>query len=142
MGRNMDQFAIELTDTLLNVYVNKNPKFGNSFFKILGRYATINSSRIAMNLLKDKNDKIKPACLNYFINGLLQTNRYYEATTFIPDYVSSSNQLKFYTSFIKNEARKKTKNYKGWGNLDEENNWTDEPFESSDSEREGNFFIF
>jgi energy-coupling factor transporter ATP-binding protein EcfA2 len=142
MSRNMDQFAIELTDTLLNVYINKKPKFGNSFFKILGRYATTNSSRIAMNLLKDKTDKTKPSCLNFFINGLLQTNRYYEATTFIPDYVSSSNQLKFYTSFIKNEARKKTKNYKGWGNLDEENNWTDEPFESSDSEREGSFYFF
>ena len=29
MSRNMDQFAIELTDTLLNVYINKKPKFGN-----------------------------------------------------------------------------------------------------------------
>ena len=64
----------------------------------------------------------------------MQSNRYYEATTFIPDYVSSSNQLKFYTSFIKNEARKKTKNYTGWGNLDQNDDWWDEGYEGSDSE--------
>jgi hypothetical protein len=82
-----------------------------------------------MNLLKDKNDKIKPSCLNLFIRGLLESDRYYEAISYIPEYVSSSNQLMFYTSFIKNEARKNMKKYTGWGSLKFGDGWADFPLE-------------
>lgn len=131
--RKDETFAIELSDTLLNSYVKRTQKFANSYFKVLGRYATTNSNRIAMVLLKDKSDKVKPSCLNFFINGLLDSDRYFEATTFIPDYVSSSSQLILYSSFIKKEAKKKMKNYSGWGNLNDlDYSWADQILEDGE----------
>ncbi len=109
--------TILLLDTLINANIAKTPKFGNKIFEILGRLSTTKGDEIAMKLLKDKNDNLKAACLNFFISGKAQSDKYYQATTFIPDYVSSSTQLSLYSTILKTELTKISLNKKqAWPN--------------------------
>lgn len=120
---NQETFAISYLDTLLNSYIAKDPKYGNKIFQLLGRIGTNDCIKIAMVLMKDKNDKSKPNCLDLFIKGLAQSDKYYTAFTYIPEYISSSNQLMLYTTLLKNEANKKAAKNDGWLNLNEASDW-------------------
>jgi hypothetical protein len=118
-----DEISIVLMDSLLNSHILRSSTFGNKLFEILGRLSTNSGDKTAMLLMKDKADAAKPECLNYFVNGKAQSGNYYQATTFIPDYVSSSSQLSLYKTILKNEIiRRKIKQKDGWYIMDYEDN--------------------
>jgi hypothetical protein len=128
---------LAILDTLLNGYIVKTPKFGNKIFQILGRLATTEGDRIAMFLMKDKPDNIKPACLNFFVDGISHSGYYYKAITYIPDYISSSSQLSLYTTILRNEIKRNKKiKLDGWSVMDNpiEDNWTSGAYENSDND--------
>lgn len=131
-----DDIALVLLDTLINSKVLKYYKFGNKLFEILGRLSTNSGDKIAMLLMKDKSDKNKPNCLKYFISGKAQSGNYYQAITFIPDYVSSSSQLSLFTTILKHEIiKRKQKQLDGWSSMDNSSeNWSSFPFEESENE--------
>ncbi|MES2837492.1 MAG: ATP-binding protein [Bacteroidota bacterium] len=104
LQQNKDPLTYLLLDNLINTQIYTTQKFANGLFEILGRLSTNSTNAVALTLLKDKNDKIKPLCLNYFVEGVAQTGNYYLATSYIPDYVSSSSQLQLYTIILNNEA--------------------------------------
>jgi hypothetical protein len=124
-------------DSLINVHVYKSSKFGNKLFEILGRLSTANGDNMAMVLMKDKPDKSKPSCLNYFVKGKAQSGQYYQATTFIPDYVSSSSQLGLYTTILKEEIiKRKIRLDDGWYFMDNQsvdNDWGTGVYEEGES---------
>ena len=132
-----DEISILLMDSLLNSHILKSSKFGNKLFEILGRLSTNMGDNMAMVLMKDKSDNTKPSCLNYFVNGKAQSEKYYQATTFIPDYVSSSSQLSLYTTILKNELKKRKLNQKdGWFIMDNDNDddsWISAAYENGES---------
>ena len=132
-----DEISIVLMDSLLNSHILKSSKFGNKLFEILGRLSTNMGDNMAMALMKDKSDNTKPSCLNYFVNGKAQSEKYYQATTFIPDYVSSSSQLSLYTTILKNELKKRKLNQKdGWFMMDNDNDddsWISAAYENGES---------
>jgi len=133
---NHDAVSIALMDSLLNNHVFRFSRFGNKFFEILGRLSTNKGDKMAMLLLKDKSDKTKPDCLNFFVSGKAQKGFYYQATTFIPDYVSSSSQLSLYITILKNEVlKRKIRKYDGWSVIDlAEDNWAGFPYEEGENE--------
>ena len=133
---NHDAVSIALMDSLLNNHVFRFSRFGNKFFEILGRLSTNKGDKMAMLLLKDKSDKTKPDCLNFFVSGKAQKGFYYQATTFIPDYVSSSSQLSLYITILKNEVlKRKIRKYDGWSVIDlAEDNWAGFPYEDGENE--------
>jgi energy-coupling factor transporter ATP-binding protein EcfA2 len=130
-----DAITMALMDSLINIHILKSSKFGNKLFEILGRLSTSSGDNMAMVLMKDKPDKAKPSCLNYFVKGKAQARQYYQATTFIPDYVSSSSQLSLYTTILKQEViKRKNKAFDGWYNADDQsidNNWGTGAYEES-----------
>jgi len=122
-----EEITIVLMDSLLNSHILKSSKFGNKLFQVLGRLSTNSGDNMAMLLMKDRADASKPECLDYFVNGKAQSGQYYQATTFIPDYVSSSSQLSLYTTILKNEIiKRKIKQKDGWYIMDfDENDYDD-----------------
>ena len=131
-----DEISIVLMDSLLNSHILKSSKFGNKLFEILGRLSTNRGDNMAMVLMKDKSDKAKPSCLNYFVNGKAQSGLYYQATTFIPEYISSSSQLGLYTTILKQEViKRKGKSNDGWFSMDnsnEDRNWGTGAYEENE----------
>ena len=132
-----DAMAISLLDTLLNSYVAKSSKYGNKLFEIFGRLSTSHGDKMAMALMKDKSDKTKPDCLNFFIDGKAQSGNYYQATTFIPEYISSSSELILYTTILKSEViKRKTKTNDGWSAMDKNygRSWMTGEYEEGESD--------
>jgi hypothetical protein len=95
--------ATTLMDTLLNAYVSKSLKYGNKLFQILGRSCTDAANAIAINLLKDRPDDIKPGCFELFVKGKAESGDYYNALSQIPDYFSSSSHLRLYSIILNRE---------------------------------------
>lgn len=137
-----ETITIALMDTLLNDYILKSSKFGNKLFEILGRLSTTNGDRMAVTLLKDKSDKVKPTCLNLFVLGKAQSDKYYSATTFIPDYMSSASQLSLYTTILRTEAKKrKNTQSDGWYGMDNVNSDYDWGTGTYEEGEDGNVWI-
>ncbi|HQQ95358.1 MAG TPA: hypothetical protein PLQ93_12440, partial [Bacteroidia bacterium] len=130
--------AISLLDTLINTDVVRTTKFGNQLFVILGRLSTTDGDKLALNLLKDRSDKVKQFCLNYFVQGKSEIGNYFEASTFIPEYVSSSSQLQLYTTIIKSELKRKQEPVlSGWSYMDRlypDNNLLTGAFEETENQ--------
>jgi hypothetical protein len=122
-----DLVAFVLMDSLVKMHLCKSPKFGNKLFEILGRMSTGAGDNLAMGLMKDKSDRIKPVCLNLFLDGKAEAGNYFSTTRFIPDYISSSSQLSIYSRIVKNEALKRRTDLKdGWSGMDhliDEDRW-------------------
>jgi hypothetical protein len=134
-----DAKSIVLMDSLLNVHVYKTSKFGNKFFHILGKLSTNAGDKLAMALMKDKSDKIKPSCLDFFVKGKAEKGLYFQATSFIPDYVSSLSQLQLYTTILKvHLSEKASKNQDVWYYVEKknvelnENSWFNMAYELND----------
>lgn len=134
---NKEAISVVLIDSLINVHVFKSSKFGNKLFEILGRLSTANGDNLAKVLMKDKSDKTKPDCLKFFVSGKAQKGFYYQATTFIPDYVSSSSQLSLYITLLRNEViKRKIKKNDGWSVMDypASDSWTGFPYEDGEND--------
>lgn len=127
------ELALSFLDTLLNGYISKSPKYGNKLFELLGRLSTNDGNKIAMNLMKDKNDKVKPSCLDLFIKGMVKSSNYYLATTFIPDYISSSTQLGIYTTFLNCHYYLVTPKLKRWDYF-YDGEWSSNPLENNEGD--------
>ena len=67
---------------------------------------------ISKKLIKDVKDQIKPRALVLFIRGVAYNGYYHKALHYIPDYVSSSNELELYTEIIKAEVQRQLKEKK------------------------------
>ena len=90
-------------------YVDKEPKYG---LKLLQANAMVGSQalyNLTMKMIKDVNDKQKPRALILFVKGVAFNGYYYKALGYIPDYVSSSNELELYTEIMKAEVKKRLK---------------------------------
>ncbi|MBC7553773.1 MAG: hypothetical protein H7257_07320 [Taibaiella sp.] len=118
-ANNDDALAITLTDTLLNNYISNASKYGNKFFKLLGRFNSNGSNGIVNALLKDKDDRVKPPAMQFYIMGLAKSGDYYNAYKFIPEYVSSSNTLDIFSTILRNEANM-IKRPNSWRHADED----------------------
>jgi hypothetical protein len=129
--------AIELLDTLVNRHLVNTQKFGNKLFEILGRLSTADADRLALTFIKDKSDKVKPECMNFFVSGKAYVGNYLKARDAIPAYVSSSTQLNLCTSIVKNEAKRRhTGVDDGWSGLDRimiEGDWSSGVFEMNET---------
>jgi hypothetical protein len=135
-GRRMkDDIVMTMMDSLVNGYISKKPRFGNKLFELLGRISTNGCDELAMKLMKDKSDKTKPACLNFFVRGIAFSGNYYKALNFIPEYISSASQLSLYTTILGNEVIVRNKKRSRY---DLATNWEDSPYENGESSE--NFF--
>lgn len=123
--------AFAITDSLLNSYIYKKPKYGNKLFEILGRSSTSSCDKIASLLMKDKNDNVKVACLKLLIRGKVFSGNYYNATALIPDYLSSASQLALYTEVLEGDLGIKQK-YRGTWFKFQTTPWADMEYEDGE----------
>ncbi|MBC7861731.1 MAG: hypothetical protein IAF38_02080, partial [Bacteroidia bacterium] len=80
------------------------PKYGLKLIRLNARFGTQSMFDISLKLIKDAPDKKKPRALQNFIRGVAMNGYYYKAFNYVPDYVSSSNELELYTEILKVEA--------------------------------------
>ena len=135
----MDQYALQLSDSLLNRYASKSHKFGNKLFEMLGRYSTNETDKLCMQLMKDKTDKSRPFCFEYFVKGKIYSGNYYNTIQQIPEYVSSTSLLKLYSCFLRQEAENTLHSSAlGWSNEILKDDYNLQPYEDA----EGGYFFF
>jgi hypothetical protein len=106
--------AVGMLDTLLNRFVARSSKFGVKLFEILGRSSTVAANKIAVNLIKDVSDAKKLVSFEKFILGKADAGDYFDATTYIPDYFSSTSQLRLFNAILKGELKRRAGSSNGW----------------------------
>ncbi len=90
-------------------YVDKEPKYGLKLIQVNAMIGSQALYNLTMKMIKDVNDKQKPRALVLFVKGVAFNGYYYKALGYIPDYVSSSNELELYTEIMKAEVKKRLK---------------------------------
>ena len=80
--------------------VEKKPKFGMKLFRVMGMVGSQEGYDITMDLFKEVDDLEKPRAIDNFINGIASDTLYYNAYTYIPEYLSRDNQLELYNEII------------------------------------------
>ncbi|MGZ3865863.1 MAG: nSTAND1 domain-containing NTPase [Bacteroidia bacterium] len=110
--------------------IDRQPNFGLRLLQVNGMIGSQFMYNTAIKLIKNVPDNKKPRALVQFIKGVSYNGFYYKALNYIPDYVSSSNELELYSEIIKTEAKRITKlksNYDAFSGYDwnnESNYWT------------------
>ena len=137
--RKEDRLSLLLMDSLLNTYAGENHKFPNKLFEMIGRCSTNETDKLAIQLMKDKTDKSRPLCLEYFIKGKIHAGNYYGTMQLVPEYVSSSSLLQFYSLCLRREAELQRKvSAAGWAGELNKVDWELDPYEDAEG---GIFFI-
>ena len=73
---------------------------GNSIYKIAKVY------------LRECKDENKPSAFLLLIKGICSNGNYFNAKSYIPEFVSPSTELKLNTEILKSEVQSRIKNYK------------------------------
>jgi hypothetical protein len=90
--------------------IEKEPKYGLKLIQVNAMIGGQEMYNLTTKLIKDSKDTKKPRALVLFVRGVAYNGNYFKAKGYIPDYISSSNELELYTEIMKAEVKRNLKN--------------------------------
>ncbi len=108
--------------------IENGDKFGLKLIKVLSMIGSQRMYDLSLKLIKDQDAQRKGRAINNLVWGVAYNGYYYKAYKFIPDYISSNDELELYnqilyTEIIQNRENNFTESREiyGWKSFDKKN---------------------
>ena len=119
--------TFEYLDLIFDDIENGN-KFGLKLIKVLSMIGSQRMYDLSLQLIKDQDAQRKGRAINNLVWGVAYNGYYYKAYEFIPDYISSNDELELYNQILYTEIIENREKYNsqdsrnhGWEDFDKKN---------------------